>query len=146
MITEHNPLLRDPEVRRSYEEEVLFGEATATVDGLLESLGIKRSQLADRLGVNRSRVSQILSGDENLTLRTLGALGWALGIRFELQAVPMADRRGTPAENDPTPPAWLSRLRDGADWRFERVSMPPSGRVAATRPALRVIEGQARAA
>jgi transcriptional regulator with XRE-family HTH domain len=35
------------------------------------------------MGVSPGRVSQILSGDENLTLRTVGAVLDALGTRFE---------------------------------------------------------------
>lgn len=147
LITDRNPALRDPEIRRAYEEEMLFGEATDTVEALLESLGMTRAELARRLQVSRGRVSQILSGDENLTLKSLGALGWALGIRFELVPAPMADRRGTPAEHDAPAPAWLSRLRDGTALRFHDVSLPERGRISLhPRPALRVVDGTAAAA
>ncbi len=50
-----------------------------------------------------------MTGRENLTLKTLADLGWALGMRFELAAVPLTDRSGTPAQNDPPPPRWLHR-------------------------------------
>lgn len=103
--------LDDPEVRRTYEEELLVGEATETVAGMLVSAKITQRDLARRLGVSEGRVSQILSGGENLTLRSLAALGWALGLRFRVDPVPMADRRGTPAQTDPPAPAWLDRLR-----------------------------------
>ena len=33
----HTDFLTDPEARRSYEEEVLFGEATSTIAALLEA-------------------------------------------------------------------------------------------------------------
>lgn len=102
--------LQDRDVRRTYEEEVLYNEATDTVEALLESLQITRKELAQRLGVSQRRVNQILSGSEDLTLRTLAALAWALGLRLELHATPMADRRGTPAEGDLDPPSWLSAL------------------------------------
>lgn len=102
--------LKDPETRRTFEEEYLYGEATDTVAALLESLGLSQKELAQRLGVSKGRVSQILSGEENLTLRSLAALGWALGVRFELNPQPMQDRGGTPAEGDPSPPEWLSQL------------------------------------
>lgn len=142
MITDQNPVLRNPQARRAFEEEYLFGEATDTVEALLESLGITRSELARRLGVTRGRVSQILSGGENLTLRTLGALGWALGIRFELAPTPMADRQGTPAAQDPPAPAWLSRMGPGPEARFTAVRMPEQGRIRVQRPELSVIHGQ----
>lgn len=140
--------LRDPEIRRVFEEELLVGEATDTIAGLLESLGLSQRVLADRLGVTPGRISQILSGKENLTLRSLGALGWALGVRFELHPVAMADRAGTPAANDPPAPAWLNRLRPTARVTYGAVTMPVAGRLQTPkRPGLRVPpSGQVRAA
>ena len=44
---------------------------------------ISRAELAAAMKVSPGRVSQILSGDENLTLRTLGAVVNALGARME---------------------------------------------------------------
>src|SRR5690606_27124167 len=102
-----NKLMHDPETRRAFEEELLVGEATDTVAALVDSLGLSQEELAQRLGVSAGRVSQLLSGAENLTLRSLGALGWALGVRFNLQPSAMADRHGTPALDDPLAPAWL---------------------------------------
>lgn len=107
--------------RRAYEEEVLVGEATDTLAGLVESLGITRAALAARLNVSRGRVSQILAGGGNLTLRSLAAFGWALGIRFELLPIPMADRSGTPAASDPPAPAWLRDMHPLARLSFQRI-------------------------
>jgi transcriptional regulator with XRE-family HTH domain len=133
--------LRDPEIRRVFEEELLVGEATDTVAGLLESLGLSQKELATRLGVTPGRISQILSGKENLTLRSLAALGWALGVRFELHALAMADRSGTPAASDPPAPPWLDRLRPTARVTYRSVRMPGAGRLAAAKPRLRVLTG-----
>lgn len=110
MGTRVDPKLTDPEVRRSYEEELLVGEATETLGAMLASANVSQRELARRLSVTEGRVSQILSGNENLTLRSLAALGWGLGLRFRLDPLPLADRRGTPAESDPPAPAWLDRL------------------------------------
>src|ERR1700747_3600966 len=41
---------------------------------------ISRADLAQSMGVSPGRVSQILSGDENLTLRTLSSVVAALGL------------------------------------------------------------------
>ena len=105
--------LADPDVRRVFEEELLVGEATDTVAALVESLGLSQRELAARLGVSEGRVSQILSGGTNLTLRSLAGLGWALGVEFKLHPHAMADRRGTPSESDPPAPAWLHALSGG---------------------------------
>ncbi len=134
---------RDPEIRRAYEEELLFGEATDTLAGLVESLGLTQRELAARLGVSEGRVSQILSGTENLTLRSLAALGWALGVRFDLDPRPMADREGTPAANDPPAPAWLTRLRPQTSVSFRPLEMPKAGRLRVERPRLLVLAGGA---
>jgi transcriptional regulator with XRE-family HTH domain len=124
-------LLADPEIRRVYEEELLFGEATDTVAALVESLGLTQRELARRLGVSEGRVSQILSGKENLTLRSLASLGWALGMRFDLEPRPMVDRAGTPAADDPPAPAWLTRLRPEATASFRPLGLPEAGRLRA---------------
>ncbi|GIU97432.1 MAG: hypothetical protein KatS3mg013_1235 [Actinomycetota bacterium] len=139
--------LRDPEIRRVFEEELLVGEATDTLAGLLESLGLSQKELANRLGVTPGRISQILSGRENLTLRSLGALGWALGVRFELRPVAMADRAGTPAVDDPAAPPWLDSLQPSAQVAYRTMPMPEPGRLAAMKPTLRVLtNGSLRAA
>ncbi len=135
-----------PEIRRAFEEELLVMEATDTVAGLLESLGLSQRELANRLGVSPGRVSQILSGAENLTLRSLGALGWALGIRFDLTPAPMGNRAGTPAIGDPPAPAWLGRMRPRASWNFGPLELPELGRLRTARPSLKVIRGEVKAA
>jgi hypothetical protein len=40
---------------------------------------ITQQQIADLIGVNRSVVNRQLMGTENLTLRSVGELAWALG-------------------------------------------------------------------
>jgi transcriptional regulator with XRE-family HTH domain len=107
--------------QRSFEEELLVGEATETLVGLVESLELPRKDLATRLKLSPGRVSQILSGRENLTLRSLAALGWAMGVRFELHPTPIADRKGTPAEGDAPLPLWLARLGRQAPCTFKPI-------------------------
>jgi transcriptional regulator with XRE-family HTH domain len=52
---------------------------------------VTRADLAGAMGVSPGRVSQILSGGENLTLRTLGSVVSALGARFEITMHPDDD-------------------------------------------------------
>lgn len=101
-----------PELRRAYEEDVLIGEVTDTIAALLESIGLTQRELAERLEVTESRVSQMLAGSANITLKTLADAGWAVGVRWDVAAKPMEDRACTPAEHDPPLPAWLSKLHE----------------------------------
>jgi hypothetical protein len=50
---------------------------------------ITRADLAQSMGVSAGRVSQILSGDENLTLRTLSSVLTAVGATPELVLHPV---------------------------------------------------------
>jgi DNA-binding Xre family transcriptional regulator len=52
---------------------------------------VSRADLAQSMGVSPGRVSQILSGDENLTLRTLSSVCAALGADFGLTLRPASD-------------------------------------------------------
>lgn len=52
-----------------------------------------RSELAREMGVTPGRVSQILSGDENVTLRTVAAVCVALDAQLEARLVPNDGRR-----------------------------------------------------
>ena len=64
----------DPE----YQFELTMIAVGEGIVAALLQLGITRSELAKRLHVSRPRISQILAGDENLTLRTLVGVAVAL--------------------------------------------------------------------
>jgi|SRR5690242_13166205 len=79
----------------AYEAASLGREVTSAITFHLREHGITRTELAARMGVSPGRVSQILSGDENLTLQTLATVCAALGIRFRVDVQPATtgDRR-----------------------------------------------------
>ena len=60
---------------------VAVGEAIAARMAEMELTG---AALADRLGVSRARVSQILSGADNLTLKSLVTVATALGLEVHI--------------------------------------------------------------
>jgi transcriptional regulator with XRE-family HTH domain len=83
-------------VARSVEREDHRGEpvdlARLFVDELtwyMREHKVSRADLAQSMGVSAGRVSQILSGEENLTLRTLSGVVGALGaeVEFTLHSV-----------------------------------------------------------
>ena len=63
----------------------LVTQLTNEVNWHMRERGLSRADLAARMGVSPGRVSQILGGGENLTLRTLAALSTALDARFDLE-------------------------------------------------------------
>jgi transcriptional regulator with XRE-family HTH domain len=88
----------------------LVTQLTNEINWHTRERGITRADLAARMGVSPGRVSQILGGGENLTLRTLAALSTALDARFDIQLSPLkaedtynsrdtADAEAAPAEN-----------------------------------------------
>ena len=63
----------------------LVTQLTNEINWYMREQGLNRADLASRMGVSPGRVSQILGGGENLTLRTLAALSTALDARFEVE-------------------------------------------------------------
>ena len=59
---------------------------------------ISRADLAQSMGVSAGRVSQILSAEENLTLRTLSGVVDALGAQLEVSLQPVD---GSPGDEFP---------------------------------------------
>lgn len=51
---------------------------------LVHRAGLKRSDIAERLGWTRARVSQVLSGEGNLTIETIHAVAMAAGFAFDV--------------------------------------------------------------
>jgi transcriptional regulator with XRE-family HTH domain len=102
----------DLDRRRAYERELLFAETLELMAAMLESGEITQRELARRLGTDEGYVSRILNGGRpNLTLKTIADIGWALGFRFSLTPVPLADREATPAAGDPPPARWIAGER-----------------------------------
>src|SRR5580692_7205980 len=77
--------------RRATENQVddellaLVTQLTNEINWYMRERGLTRADLAARMGVSPGRVSQILGGGENLTLRTLAALSTALDARFDIE-------------------------------------------------------------
>ena len=81
----HKPDHRAIEAKADEEMHGLVTQLTNEITFHMRERGISRADLAARMGVSPGRVSQILSGGENLTLRTLSALAVALDARFDFE-------------------------------------------------------------
>ena len=76
---------KDIEAQVDEELSRLVTELTNEITVHLREHGLTRTELAGRMGVSPGRISQVLSGGENLTLRTLAALSTALDAQFDVQ-------------------------------------------------------------
>src|SRR5215470_910436 len=82
---------KELEYKRLVEQETLIFEATEMIAELLESEDVSRKELADRLDRSKGFVTQILSGDRNMTLRTLADFAFAFERRVKLAATPLVE-------------------------------------------------------
>jgi transcriptional regulator with XRE-family HTH domain len=83
----------------------------------MEENNISQRQLATSMGVTPGRVSQILSGDENLTLRTLAAVCVGLAVHFEVDLVSNDQAQEVPLQQS-------ARLVNGQDGQVTRTPVP----------------------
>jgi transcriptional regulator with XRE-family HTH domain len=82
-------ITQDPEGMRRYLQERLIVDVTEQLCELIEKKGIKRGELARKLGKSNAYVSQLLNGDANMTLRTMADLFWALDSSPVISAGPL---------------------------------------------------------
>jgi transcriptional regulator with XRE-family HTH domain len=78
-----------PEARREYEQERLVLWTTERIAEVMQQSELTRADLARLLGTSRANVTGLLSGERNLTLRTLADVCFALGYRADLRMEPL---------------------------------------------------------
>lgn len=59
-------------------------EIRAQINQLINEQGIRKSDLAERMGISKSHLSNILNSQTNLTLETLARFELALGVDFKI--------------------------------------------------------------
>lgn len=123
--TAHDRFLAVASRRRLYEQERLLVEATELLCETMEKKGISRAQLARRLGKSKAYITQILRGNQNMTLRTLADISDVLDVRISLKAVPR--EQNEPATSDSV------STRQGACYEFQQYG---SIRVSDSDPAI----------
>jgi antitoxin component HigA of HigAB toxin-antitoxin module len=105
------------EGRAAYERDHLSNQILGGVESFMRTHGVTQQELATRMGVSEGRVSQILSGDQNLTLKTLAGLAAALNghfhIRFTDERVAAANRSNRALPPVARRPMWEARTRHG---------------------------------
>lgn len=71
------------------EAERLILEVSELILEQMEQANISHTELARRLGKSKSHVSRLLSGDRNMTLRTLAEICYSLSYRANLKLQPL---------------------------------------------------------
>lgn len=80
--------MRPKDFEAVVKQERLILSATELIVGLMTVENVSRADLAKRMKVSRPTITQLLSGERNLTLRTLADIGHALGVEFEIRTLP----------------------------------------------------------
>lgn len=88
------------EARAAYERESYSLQVLDGVGSYMRDKGITQQALAEQLGVSEGRVSQILSGEQNLTLKTLASVAAGLNAHFDIALRPAT---GWPWEDNAVP-------------------------------------------
>jgi DNA-binding phage protein len=99
-----------------FRQEELILEITELISKVMNQNAVSKTELAAKLKKSKAHVSQCLSGEQNLTLRTLADVFGALGYRMQAGATPFDI-----AVNKP-----ISRLYPIGGWSFEKACNNPA--------------------
>lgn len=81
----------DEEFDRLVRQEELILQVTEALTQALDEAGVKKTELARRLGKTPGFVSQVFGGGRNLTLRTVADIAGALSLRPRLELSSVQD-------------------------------------------------------
>jgi transcriptional regulator with XRE-family HTH domain len=88
MIDNFQELVSEIKETETFDKEVARDEVSDFIDLLMKKEGIKKAELARRLGKSRAYVTKILQGNANFTLDTLVQIARALGYKFAPMFIP----------------------------------------------------------
>lgn len=109
------------ENRRLLREEEFILEVTEVLSAMLSSEKVSKTELARRLGKTKGFVTQILSGNRNLTLRTIADVADALGYGIELRA----NKRGQTLEIHDSTGETVAQVCEIAEWKRQKENRFP---------------------
>lgn len=70
--------------RRRAQDELIF-DVTEDLLIAMEDAGVTKAQLARMVNKSKSRISQMLSGEANMTLRTLASICFEIGTKIDFR-------------------------------------------------------------
>jgi transcriptional regulator with XRE-family HTH domain len=77
----------------TYETERLIIAINEEIVKQMVGQKVTRTELAERLGVDKAHVTRMLNGTPNMTLKTLASVASALGCRFSVPTLARIDKR-----------------------------------------------------
>ncbi len=101
----HEQFLKAPENQRLYQQEKLLVEATELLAEVMGKRQMSRAELARAIGKSKAFVTQVLRGNQNMTLRTVADLFGAMRHDVIIQAVPCEEDREGIADLDLSTPS-----------------------------------------
>jgi len=66
---------------KAYAQEGLILDVTEAIWEMMDQTGIKKKDLAKKLGKSSAYITQLLNGSRNMTLRTLADIAYALDVK-----------------------------------------------------------------
>lgn len=106
----HEQFLEKPENRRLYQQEKALIDATELLTEVMERKQMSRADLARAIGKSKAFVTQVLRGNQNMTLRTLADLFGAMRYEIIIQALPYPEDQTQIPDLDASSPFCYNRF------------------------------------
>jgi len=84
--------LENPENKRVFLQETLIEDVTEAIYEAMELTEVSRTDIAKMLKVSKARISKMLEGSSNITLRTLSDICFALDVTPDIRLKPKISR------------------------------------------------------
>ncbi|HVJ04494.1 MAG TPA: hypothetical protein VM578_02350 [Candidatus Saccharimonadales bacterium] len=97
-----------------FQQEALIVEVTELISSIMEENDITKAQLARKLKKSKAFVTQCLSGEQNLTLRTVADFFTALQYQAQFGAVPSSSNQTAKV---------VHRLYSVGGWAYEKMNL-----------------------
>ena len=88
------------ETKREFAQEEFILDVSEEIWALLESQGMTKVEIAEKLNKSQAYISQILNGSRNMTLRTLSDIAFALNCRAQIKLCETVHQWDVAEKND----------------------------------------------
>jgi transcriptional regulator with XRE-family HTH domain len=82
-------LFSDKDNEQIYQQERLIVELTEAIYELMQYKKVKKKDLAEKLNVSQSQITQLLNGSANMQLRTISDILFTLGSKLKIKIEPL---------------------------------------------------------